>query len=227
MGKKKIKIGKYITIILLVLCISIIVLTARKMIILHAIQEKVAEYENSTNMYLKTVSERSASVESFEKFILGDLEKDVIISKDKPTKVTQYITPTQRTMYIDSEEKKVMNISHEENVLTSTTKVVNYGRYDNFVNLLSNSLLTRITTEKIDGKAYYVISGFTGSFLYTEGTIDMKAYVDKETGLTKKMVELVNENGKKKTYTTTYTYQFNSVTPEDMQEPDRSAYTME
>ncbi len=227
MEKKKIKIGKHITIILLVLCISIIVLTARKMIILHAIQEKVAKYENSTSMYSKTASERSASVESFEKFILGDMEKDVIISKDKPTKVTQYITPTQRTMYIDSEEKKVMNISHEENVLTSTTKVVNYGRYDNFVNLLSNSLLTRITTEKIDGKAYYVISDFTGSFLYTEGTIDMKAYVDKETGLTKKMVELVNENGKKKIYTTTYTYQFNSVTPEDMQEPDRSAYTME
>lgn len=227
MEKKKIKIGKYIAIVLLVLCMIVIVLTARKMIIFHTIQEKIAKYENSTNLYVKTVSERSATVESFEKFILGDLEKDVIISKDKPTKVTQYLTPTQRTMYIDSGEKKVMNISHDENVLTSTTKVVNYVGYDNFIILLGNAFLTRVTEEKMDGKECYVVSGYVNGFLYTQDTIEVKVYIDKETGLTKKLVEVVKEEGKKKEYTITYTYQLDSVTLEDMQEPDKSAYTME
>ena len=40
-------------------------------------------------------------------------------------------------------------------------------------------------------------------------------------------MEKMKEEGKKKEYTITYTYQLDSVTLEDMQEPDKSAYTME
>ncbi|MFR2451013.1 MAG: hypothetical protein ACLS9A_06485 [Clostridia bacterium] len=42
---------------------------------MNSIQNKIAKYQNSTNIYVKTVSDRSLSIESFEKYIKGDIEK--------------------------------------------------------------------------------------------------------------------------------------------------------
>ncbi|MFR2534637.1 MAG: hypothetical protein ACLTEH_03690 [Clostridia bacterium] len=226
MEKKKRKIGKTFLIIFLIILVIIIVLIARKVIIMNSIQNKIAKYQNSTNIYVKTVSDRSLSIESFEKYIKGDIEKDVIIAKDKPVKVIQIITPTERRNYTISEEKKVLNITQDENIVT-TTRIVNYVESSNLIQTILNSLFTRITTEKIEGKTYYVVSGYLNGFLYTQDTIEVKAYIDKETGLTMKIVEIVKENGEKKAYAINYTYQLDCVTDQDMQEPDRSEYIVQ
>ena len=45
-------------------------------------------------------------------------------------------------------------------------------------------------------------------------------YVEKETGLTIKKVEIINENGQKSENIVTYEYKFDSVTDEDVKEPN-------
>ncbi|MFR2451012.1 MAG: hypothetical protein ACLS9A_06480 [Clostridia bacterium] len=71
----------------------------------------------------------------------------MIIAKDKPVKVIQIITPTERRNYTISEEKKVLNITQDENIVT-TTRIVNYVESSNLIQTILNSLFTRITTEK-------------------------------------------------------------------------------
>ena len=76
-------------------------------------------------------------------------------------------------------------------------------------------------TVKIDGKEFYEVSGkYSPSTLYSENTEKISVYVEKETGLTIKKVEIINENGQKVENITTFEYKFDSVTDEDVKEPN-------
>ena len=48
--------------------------------------------------------------------------------------------------------------------------------------------------------------------LYSEGTKEMQAYVEKETGLPVKTVELIEKDGKTVENVVTYEYKFDVVT---------------
>ena len=65
--------------------------------------------------------------------------------------------------------------------------------------LIINAIVTSIKTKKIDGKDYYVLSSkMNTNFLYDTNTTKMTIYIEKDTGLTTKIVEEVNENGETK-----------------------------
>ena len=65
--------------------------------------------------------------------------------------------------------------------------------------MIINAIVTSIKTKKIDGKDYYVLSSkMNTNFLYDTNTTKMTIYIEKDTGLTTKIVEEVNENGETK-----------------------------
>lgn len=65
--------------------------------------------------------------------------------------------------------------------------------------MIINSIVTSIKTKKIDRKDYYVLSSkMNTNFLYDTNTTKMTIYIEKDTGLTTKIVEEVNENGETK-----------------------------
>ena len=65
------------------------------------------------------------------------------------------------------------------------------------------------------------------NFLYNTNTTKMTIYVEKNTGLKKKIVEEVNENGEIKEISKDFEYEFNNVTDEEISEPDKSEYKMQ
>lgn len=65
--------------------------------------------------------------------------------------------------------------------------------------MIINAIVTSIKTKKIDGKDYYVLSSkMNTNFLYDTNTTKMTIYIEKDTGLTTKIVEEVNGNGETK-----------------------------
>ena len=65
--------------------------------------------------------------------------------------------------------------------------------------MIINAIVTSIKTKKIDGKDYYVLSSkMNTNFLYDTNTTKMTIYIEKDTGLTTKIVEEVNEIGETK-----------------------------
>ena len=79
--------------------------------------------------------------------------------------------------------------------------------------------------EIIDGKEYYVIDGkLSGSQLMLQNVISTKAYIDRETGLTMKIIEITKENNNKKEYITNYEYNFDSITDDEISEPNTIGY---
>ena len=81
----------------------------------------------------------------------------------------------------------------------SYTVIPNVGYSNSLLERIINSILTSIKTVKIDGKEFYEVSGkYSPSTLYSENTEKISVYVEKETGLTIKKVEIIDENGQEK-----------------------------
>lgn len=58
-----------------------------------------------------------------------------------------------------------------------------------------------------------------------QDVISTKAYIDKETGLTMKVIEITKENNNnKKEYITNYEYNFDSITDDEISEPNTIGY---
>lgn len=55
----------------------------------------------------------------------------------------------------------------------------------------------------------------------------MKAYVEQDSGLPIKLIEIINKNGENIEKVLTYKYQFNIVTDEDIQEPYSQEYKIQ
>ena len=107
-------------------------------------------------------------------------------------------------------------------IILTIRKTIILSDIDNsLLERIINSILTSIKTVKIDGKEFYEVSGkYSPSTLYSENTEKISVYVEKETGLTIKKVEIINENGQKVENITTFEYKFDSVTDEDVKEPN-------
>lgn len=251
MEKKKMKLWKKILIIIVILLMLFVINTTRKTIILANLDKKVTDYENNnSNIYIRTTFDFVDYKSELERYIKDDVDKMIIEKTDlegKKTKIIQIQYPEERKVYLESEDNKVMYVhqekadvrgSHIENSANlSYTTIMNFAYSSSLPERVLMSIFTKIKTVEVDGKKCYELSNlFNGNFLYAENTIDMKAYVDKDTGLAVKLVEKFKksekiqgltapiENEEIKENITTYEYKFNEVTDKDMEEPDETEY---
>lgn len=244
MDKKK--IIKIFLLIILLLFLTLIILTIRKTIILSDIDTKVSNLENNKkNIYMKMTSITSEYTLETERFIKDDIDKLILKKKNKDgteTKTIQYdnaerhrvytekdgnINLTTDTVYEGISPKPVRgaHIEAPEGVtpFASYTVIPNAGGYSiSLPERIKNSIFTSLKTVKIDGKECYEVSGkysYSPSILYDENTEKISIYVEKETGLTIKTVEIISENGHEVENIATFEYNFDTVTDEDIKEP--------
>ena len=131
----------------------------------------------------------------------------------------------QNQTYIEDGDKKTF--SSYKNEVIERNIIINYASYNNIFELIYNSIVSRIYTDTLDEKECYVIESTANSnFLYGEDVINVKVYIEKDTGLCLKMVEVYDKNNEIKEYETLREYKFDSITDEDMKEPDISEYTI-
>ncbi|WP_305113843.1 hypothetical protein [Thomasclavelia cocleata] len=222
MEKEKIKLWKIIVAILVILLVIFAINTIRKVIIFNNLQEKISKYEKSENMYSKIDSEKSIT----ERFIKNDIDKLIIKYKDKPMTVIQLKNGNECKNYTFFEETKKVTVTDVNNMdALRVTKINNTINTNSFIDKLIKCITSKVSTETIDGKEYYVIDGkLSGSQLMLQNVISTKAYIDRETGLTMKIIEITKENNNKKEYITNYEYNFDSITDDEISEPNTIGY---
>lgn len=218
---------KIITTLLIIFVILLTIFginTIRKFMIIKDLQNKVAKCEAKENIYSKVVSE-SAEV---EKFIKDDVEKIVMKKRNNAVTIIQVIEPHERRFYTIAGEQKILHkYKEEKNPLSS--KVVSFVDTTTWLETLRDSVVSKIYTEKIEGKDCYVIDSLKNTnAIYSSGAISLKIYLNKETGLAVKAIETVkNEDGTIEEWVTTYEQKFDVVTDNDMKEPDTSEFTIQ
>lgn len=239
MENKKIKWWKKILIIILIILLIFIISILRKTIILSNIDNKVSNLENSNNNIYAEISSEDYKL---KKYIKNDVEKLVIERTDENgefSKIIQYTYPDQRKVYTEKEGIKEMNIynevasvrgSHIENsgVASSYTSIINFAYNSNIFEKIVDSIVTNIKSVEIEGKkCYELTSKYNSNFIYSENTEEMKSYIEKDSGVPIKLIEIINNNGENIEKVTTYKYQFNIVTDEDIKEPNSQEYKMQ
>jgi uncharacterized protein YxeA len=229
MKNTKVKIVLIAIVAIIVMFIAIII---RNMVILNSLNNKNREYANIQNDNMKLIE--SSTSESYKSRNLELYKKDGIskyiikTEREDGTIVTdiELTYHDERRNYTDKGGIKILNIYSEDSSNVEVDNVFNYAGSDNFVEKLKNSIVTKITSEICEGKDCYKLEGkLNSNFIYDENTQKEYVYIDKETGLTVKVVDIkVDENGEKREYSASYSYDFGNVTDEDMEEPDSTGY---
>ncbi len=218
---------KIVIILLIVLIIALVIFignTTRKIIIIKDLQNKVAEYEKKENIYVKVDGSSAIA----EKFIKDGIEKDIMKKKDNTVTMIQMIKEHERRMYTIAGEQKNLTISKEEkNDLAS--KVISFVNTVTWKDLIHDSIVSKIYTEKVGEYECYVIDSMKNTnAIYSDGTMSLKMYLNKETGLAVKVIETIkDENGSIKENITTYIQKFDVVIDEDMIEPNIQEFTIQ
>lgn len=242
MEKKKMKLWKKILIVLAILLIILIIFIGRKVIILSNLDNKVSDYENNyKNIYIKTIFDYNDYKSESERFVKDNVDKLVIEKTDntgEKSKIIQITYENERKMFTEANGNKIMNVYKEETAVRgahiedsanfSYSVIRNFAYATSLPERILDAIVTKIKLVEIDNKQCYELSSTHNSnFLYSENTSEMKAYVEKDTGLPVKMIEVVNENGERKENISTFECKFNIVTDEDIKEPNNDEYKLQ
>lgn len=209
--KKK---GKRIILkIILIVLLVFVLLTIRKVLIIMGLQERASLYATNVNYYYKIVDGRN---EITTVTYYKDGVKKQSVYKDDELKFTQVEYEDEIKTFTENEGKITMTTSAK---VKEGTKLPNMVETDNIGFTIINALASNIKTEEVNGKECYVITGFNANYLYETNTEKAIAYVEKNTGLVIKFVEVANESGELVEYVTTYDYEFGKVQNVDIAEP--------
>lgn len=240
--KREMKLWKKILIVIVIILIIFVGITLRKLIILNDIDNKVSKLENNNdNIYIEVIVNNGTHISKLTRFIKDNIDKVIvenIDNKGEKTTTIQITYPNQRKVFTEKDGMKVMSVydetapkrgAHIENTTSSSySSIVNFAYNNSIPEKILDSVLTNIKDMKMDEKQCYELSSlYNSNFMYSENKKEIKAYIEKDTGLPIKLIEVVNENGKNVENVTTYKYQFNIVTDEDMQEPNNQEYTLQ
>lgn len=222
MEKKKLKICKIILIIVLIIIILLAIRIIRNFIILNSMQNKVAEYTEKINFYYK-IEEDNSNISYFEVYRKNDLKKITIMQKKPENKVMNFIYPGYTNIYEDV-ANGIDSMRSQNGETFENVTIPNYINFNNHFQMLLSSLLVKIKTETIDGTEYCVITNlYSPSYTIENHIQKVTFYFSKNTGLVEKIVETMDTGGEN---TILYTYEFDTVTDENLLEPDKSNYKL-
>ena len=216
------KILKVVIILIIIALVAFSIHVIRNMIILNSLDEKVKELENNNNNIYGEIISNSSTVEKqtvkmyFKDNVLKQ-EVETQTKDGKKVKMIQITYPNERKVFMyNNDNEKTAQTYEGENNINNTTIIMNYTECIAFSEKIVNSIVTNIKTEELDGKECYVIRGLhNGNIMYEAGTEKVIVYIEKETGLPLKRVDIAKD----KEFVTTYEYKFGVVTDEDIKEP--------
>lgn len=212
--------------ILLVILIAFIGIIGYKVFVIKGLQGKMENYKDITNFHITKTSYGFQQVVIQEAFHKDDnyLVHVRTIGEDTPKR--EIISTKNGNNYLTADGNKVAILNSMP--IHTPEKVYNYLETENFGEFVAGIFGSHISSVKCNDKECYKIENFrTSDLLFPEQGICV--YIDKETGLIVRIEEGTrsNENGEFYTQVTDYKYEFNTVTDEDLKEPDVSEYIIE
>lgn len=215
--RKHLKVLNMIILSIVILVIGLTVNTIRKVTIIKDMQNKILEYSNSNNYYIKATKHGNN-----EETIIETYKKDNVIlqkitrnSKEGESSLINYSNNKKINTYIDSGTSKIAVVDIENPI--TETNVENWVYTQNEKECIMAAFMSSIKREKLDGKYVYRIKNFYPAQKFITDFDNFYFYIDKETGL---MIKNSENDG------TNYEYQFNVVTDKDLIEPNIEEYTI-
>lgn len=214
MGKKILKV---VLLIIVLLIVILIVHTIRNYVIVTDLQDKILQYQESTNYHIKSVAnaDNGGTITTMD-YYKKDNKQVVFMERNfngEILKLSMYDNGERVDTFIETQDEKVAQLDRGD---LMSVNIYNYLETDNTWQTILGCITARIKSTNYNGKECYSIKGFMSPlFLSTEGA---ETYIDKETGLFVKTTEaeIVNERE----------YEFNNVDDSVFAEPDLSKYTL-
>ena len=214
MSKKKIL--KTIGIVLLVIIIIFLIYIIRNYIIISNLQNKIANYSNSTNYYTKSVATESDGAVVTMKYYKKDNKEVAFIERNlngEISKISVYNNGERRDTFWDNKDSKIAQLDSDGFM---SVNIYNGLETDTKWQTFLGSIFASIKTTNCNGKQCYKIKGFLSTTLLN--TKESEVYIEKDTGLYLKTIE--------EGITSEREYEFDKVDDSIFVEPDISQYTL-
>lgn len=212
------KILKTIGIILLILMMLFLIHTIRNFIIIKNLQNKIAQYTNSENYYIKSIAnQNNGLVVEMDYYQKGNkqvvfLERD---DNEEKIKISMYNNGETINTFTETLDTKNVNLNNPGSI---HVEVVNVLYTDNNWQTFLYSIISKVEKLDYNGKECYSINNFLSPY-YMYGTEENEVYIEKDTGL---LLKQITDD-----ITTEKEYEFNNVEDSIFIEPDISEYTLQ
>lgn len=212
------KILKIIGIILLILVVLLLIHTIRNFIIIKDLQNKIAQYVNSENHYIKNITSENNGIVVKVDYYQKDNKQVVFLERDnngEKTKISMYNNGERIDTFTETSDTKKVKLN---SLSTISVQIVNVLQTDNDWQTFLYSIIAKVRKVELNGKECYRIDNFFSPY-YLFGIEKNEAYLEKDTGLLVKQV--MDET------TTQKEYDFNNVDDSIFVEPDISQYSLQ
>lgn len=218
MEKKKIikNVLKIALIVIAILLVILIIHTIRNYVIVTDLQNKIAEYNGSTNYHIKSVAtENNGTIVKMD-YYKKDGKQVVFMERNvnnEITRISMYNNGERTDTFTETKDSKIAQLNSGT---IMSVGIYNHLENDSKWQTILGCISAKIKSVDYNGKECYIVKEFMSSIsLTSEGA---ETYIDKETGLFVKSTEadIVNERS----------YEFNMVDDSIFTEPDISQYTL-
>lgn len=218
MEKKKIikNVLKIALIVIAILLVILIIHTIRNYVIVTDLQNKIAEYNGSTNYHIKSVAtENNGTIVKMD-YYKKDGKQVVFMERNvnnEITRISMYNNGERTDTFTETKDSKIAQLNSGT---IMSVGIYNHLESDSKWQTILGCINAKIKSVDYNGKECYIVKEFMSSIsLTSEGA---ETYIDKETGLFVKSTEadIVNERS----------YEFNMVDDSIFTEPDISQYTL-
>ena len=179
-------------------------------------QNKIAEYNGSTNYHIKSVAtENNGTIVKMD-YYKKDGKQVVFMERNvnnEITKISMYNNGERTDTFTETKDSKIAQLNSGT---IMSVGIYNHLESDSKWQTILGCINAKIKSVDYNGKECYIVKEFMSSIsLTSEGA---ETYIDKETGLFVKSTEadIVNERE----------YEFNTVDDSVFTEPDISQYTL-
>ena len=210
------KVLKVIGIIIAILIILVLIHTIRNYVIVTGLQDKILQYANSSNYYIKSVTtENNGTIVTME-YYKKDNKQSSIFERNlngEISKISMYNNGERTDTFWDNKENKIAEL--DSNTIMSVN-IYNGLETDNKWQTFLSCITSNIKSVNYNGKECYSIKGFMSSTSLTSE--DTEIYIEKDTGLLVKFIDSQTLTERE--------YKFNNVEDTIFIEPDISQYTL-
>ena len=203
------KVLKIVGIIVLVILVLFMIHAIRNYIILSKINENVSKYVESSNMHMKTTSDKIA-VNYYKKD-----DKEVVFMQKDNVKISAYKVGEKVDQFIDAGDTKTVRLNSGMMVV----QVPNIAQFDTEWQRFLMGSMAFIRSETYKDKQCYIIDNLLSPY-YLVSTDKSQLTVEKDTGLLLKGSNDGTEYYERE-------YEFNNVDDSIFVEPDISEYTIQ
>ncbi len=227
MEKKKMKLGKKILIVFLVIFAIFILIVGRKMIILKRLQNKAEQYREANNYKAIIREYQGNGIQVFTTYKRNEKALSVLkrYTEKDVRKLTNYSDNEVKHTFIEVGEDKIAILKGNDLPAMVQIEGVSTGNLWQFITM---SIFSDIQKEECNGKQCYKIY-----FAYSlTDRLDEKkmvtTYYDRQTGLKVREFNGTSGEGENKiNMVSDYRYEFDIVNEEDIKEPNISEYTVQ